>query len=239
LSALEGSSVVAEDDRLRINFRDDHAPIVVSRDPADPDEWKVRFERVEKQAAIILRNPPVVISMVWPTRKAAKPARALLRLSVGLSLSVGEPLVRRYAVTLEQGARQAAIEQGGLLPSETGAQTAILSTLPRWVEQSTKALSRGTLEACNRYQVLPDVQQALRRLGERRRTELAQLEHLYARRQRSEGQLYGLPEPGTEGSASIEAEQRRLQRIVFDRYRVRVRVRMLSLALLEGALPVR
>jgi hypothetical protein len=236
VAALDGGSVVAKDDRLRIDFWDDRPSVVVRRDPADSDEWKVRFEHVEKQAAIILRNPPVVYSMVCRTRGAAKPARALLRLSVGLSLSVGEPVSRRYVVTLEQGARQAAIEEGGLLPTESGAQTAILSTLPRWVEQSMKGLSRGVLEACIRYQMLPDVQSAIQRLGEKRRTELAQLEHLYARRQGSEGQLYGLPEPGTEGSASIEAEQRRLRQLVFDRYTVRVRARILSLGLLEGTI---
>lgn len=237
VAALDGGSVVAEDDRLRIDFRSDRSPIVVKRYPTDPDEWKTRFEQVEKRAAIILRNPPVVYSMVWPTRKAAKPASALLRLSVGLSLSVGEPIFRRYTVTLEQGARQATIEEGGLPPSETGAQTGVLVTLPRWVEQSMKKLSRGVLEACDRYQVLPDVQSAVRRVGEKRRTELAQLEHLYARRQQSEGQLYDLPESGMQGSASIEAEQRRLQQIVFDRYSVRVRVWMLSLAILEGTIP--
>jgi hypothetical protein len=171
--------------------------------------------------------------MVWHTKSAAKAARAMLRLSVGLSLSVGEPLSRRYVVTLERGARQAAIEEGGQLPADAGAQTAILSTLPRWVEQSMKELSSGVLEACEKYQVLPDVQSAIRRLGEKRRTELAQLEHLYARRQGSERHLYGLPEPGTEGSASIEAEQRRLQQIVFARYTVQIRIRMLSLGLVE------
>jgi hypothetical protein len=238
LTALEGGRVVAEDDQLRIKFRLPRPSVIVKRNPADPDEWRIRFENIEKRAAIILGNPPVVYSMVWPTSKPAKHGRAVLRLSVGLSLSVGEPLSRRYVVTLTKDARQASIVEGGLPPAETGATTAILSTLPRWAEQRVKELSHAVLEACDLYQGLPAVRSAMNTLGERRRTELAQIEHLYARRQKSKGQLYGLPEPGTQGSASIEAEQRRLQQIVFERFTVQVRVRMLSLGILEGSIPV-
>ncbi len=233
-AALDLGNVVAEHDRWRINFRDGRPSIVVKRAPADPNEWRVRFERVEKQAAIILNNPPVVYSMVWKTRGAAKQDSAMLRLSFGVSLSVGAPLSQRYVATLERGARQAVIEERGLPPTEGAAQTAILSTLPRWVEKGTETLSRAVLEACERYQLRSEVQTAIKGLGEKRRTELAQIDYLYARRQESAGHLYGLPEPGTEGSASIEVEQRRLRQTVIDRYTVRVYVRMLSLGLLVG-----
>jgi hypothetical protein len=236
-AAMDGGSVVAERDWLRIDFRDGRPSVVVKRKPVEPEEWRVRFEHVEKQAAIILNNPLVVYSIVWKARDSAKKGRAMLRLSFGVSLSVGAPLSQRYVATLERGARQAVIKEQGLQPAEGEAQTAIVSALPQWAEQGTKALSRAVLEACDRYKVRPEVQTAIAELGDRRRTELAQIEHLYARRPESNGQLYGLPEPGTQGSASIEAEQRRLQQVVIDRYTVRVCVRMLSLGLLEGPIP--
>lgn len=235
--ALDGGVVLEENDSLRINFKGGRPADRVKREPSSPEEWKTRFERLEKQAAIVLCNPPVLYSMMWPTRNATRSAKAMLRLSIGMSLSLGAPLSRRYVVMLVRGARQATIEEGSLLPPTAGAQTTLLSVLPSWAEQSMMTLSGAVLEACGKYQLLPEVQNAVRGITERRRTELAGLEHLYARRQGSDGRRYGLAEAGIEGSASIEAEQSRLQRIVLSRYAVQVRVRVLSLGLLLGSIP--
>ena len=204
----------------------------VKRGARVSDARKAEIAHVEKQAAVVLCNPPVVYSMPWPGRRAGKLAKTVLRLSVGLSLSIGVPHFRRYVVTLARGARRAVYEEGTILPADASAKATLLTALPSWTEERLPILTRGVAEACEQYQSLPGVQDALRRIGERRRAELAGLEHLYARRQRSEGRIHGLPEPGTTGSASIEVEQRKLQRIVLERYAVRVRVRILSLGLL-------
>ncbi|MGH9824194.1 MAG: hypothetical protein ACREDR_13195, partial [Blastocatellia bacterium] len=127
--------------------------------------------------------------------------------------------------------------EGGHLPSKIGGERSIVPALPAWAEAGLKRTARAVAKACDVYQARSDTQEAIQILAETRRQELIDLESLYGRKHGAIDRLYGLPTPDTGGSASIEAELRRLQNIVLDRYRVRVRLRMLSLGLFEGNVP--
>lgn len=200
----------------------------VPRDPGDEDSWKHRLDAVEKRLATTLLQPPVLYSM-----RSAADARYTLRFSVGLSLSIGAPQRRRYVIFVQQGA-EAVIEDGGSLPADDHA-SAFLTTLPSWAEAEIAKGARAILDACARYELLSDVQTAIARLSEARHAELTSIESLYARRQGTDQKLYGMRERGTEGSASVEAEHRRLQQLVLERYAVRVRVKVLSVGVLSAA----
>jgi hypothetical protein len=81
------------------------------------------------------------------------------------------------------------------------------------------------------------VQVATSTLDEKFSTEMSDLDRLYRRKQGMNDRLYGLPAAGREGSVAIEAELRRLQSIVLERYRLRLRLRVLSLGVFEGDVP--
>jgi hypothetical protein len=199
----------------------------VPRDPDDEDSWKHRLDAVEKRIATTLQQPPVLYSMV-----SASAARNTLRLSVGLSLSIGVPQRRRYAIYVEQGAG-AVIAEGDSLPADDPA-SAFLTNLPSWADAEMAKGARAILDACARYELLSDVQAAIARLSEARHAELTSIESLYARRPGTDQKLYGMRERGTEGSASVEAEHRRLQQLALERYAVQVRVRVLSVGVLSA-----
>lgn len=90
---------------------------------------------------------------------------------------------------------------------------------------------------CVLYGARPEVRNAILRLQADRRIEIKDIESLYRTTRRSSHHLYGMPAAGTNGSTSVEEELRRLQNIVLRRYEVTVRVRLLSLVVLEGAVP--
>jgi hypothetical protein len=179
-----------------------------------------------KQAAVVLLNRPLYYTVGKPGRNAT------IRLSVGLSISVGPPLARRYVVTLKRGAAHASVEEGGRLPGDESARGAVVTTLPRDLEADLATLSRGVLEACEAFQSRAEVATAMGTIGRNRRAELVGVEQLYARRSGAQQRLYGFPEHGYEGSNAIEAELRRLQRVILDRYTVRLRLRILSLGII-------
>jgi|GEM_PF-5227222 len=219
---------------MRLFFRDGRPAELISREPEDRQGWKSRLSWLEKSEATVLLNPPVVYKMTWPAGRGAGSGTSRLRLSAALSLSIGVPLARRYVFTLQRGARRATIEEGGHLPARGGAETTILSALPEWAERELAKLVRALSETCDDFAASSQVQEAVRVIAEKRRTELTYLEQLYSRRKGREGRLYGLPEPGVEGSAAIEAELRRLQATVLERYAPAVRIRVLSLGVLQG-----
>ncbi len=179
-----------------------------------------------KSAALVLLNRSLYYTVGKPGSDAT------LRLSAGLSLTIGPALAQRYVVTLRRGTSHTTIEQGGEPRLEEQAQAAVLTTLPKGLEPDLVTLAQGVLEACELFRAREEVTAALSVIGRKRRAELVGLEQLYARRRGSQQRLYGFPEPGTEGSTAIEAELRRLQRIVLDRYAVSVRVRILSLGVI-------
>ncbi|HEX6087538.1 MAG TPA: hypothetical protein VF266_23600 [Thermoanaerobaculia bacterium] len=235
-AALTGGRVAETEGALRVSFGDGRPDETIPHQPASETEWASRFKWVEKEAAVILRNPPLLYTIAWPAARRSKQSKkTMLRLSATLSLSVGEPLARRYVVTLERGGKEARVDEGGVLPPADGADLAPMVALPAWAERDVRTLCRALAATCEAFQLLPDVQNALRALGELRRTELAYLEHLYARREGEYERLWGLPARGTQGSAAVEAEQRRLRQIVLERYAARIRVRPLSLGLLHVA----
>jgi len=231
-----GGSCSKESDGLGLSFPDGTEEFVAYA-PTDQQTWRSRFKWVEKQSALFILNAPILYAIKWERQSRRKVAsKSALRLSVGLSLSVGPALPKRYTCILKRGGKFSVIE-GGYLRLGEGTTSSTLAQLPEWAEAELEKLSLAVLEACEEFEARPQVQQAILGLGEKRRDEMANLGLLYRRKQGSNDRLYGLPEAGTEGSVSIEAELRRLQNIVLDRYRLRVRVRVLSLGVLEGDVP--
>ena len=229
IAALSGGDVAASDDAWRLTFRDGREDQIVPRSPKSEDEWRTHFTWIEKQAAVILRNPPVLYAIAWPRAR-----NVALRLSAVVSLSIGTPVERRYVCTIARGGTEAQVEEGGVLPDVASAQTTSLAALPSWAERDLRAVARALADACRKYELLPEVQKSMAAIAERRRTELAYVDHLYGVREREHQRLWGLPPHGTRGSAAVEAEARRLRLIVLERYAPRVRVQPLSIGVLSG-----
>ena len=231
-----GGSCEREQEGLRLSFPDVSGSEFVRYSPMNQQEWTTRLKWVEKQAAIFLLNAPLFYGVNWSGVKKRKSGNEGLRLCVVLSLSVVRPAPKRYNCFLRRGGNEVRVAQGGYLPLEKGKQ-ATLTVLPPWAEAHLPKLASGVLAACIRYRARPEVQGAIVTLGDKRRTELTDLERLYKTKQGANDHLYGLPAFETEGSASIEAEARVLQNTVLSRYEVAVRVRVLTLGVLEGNIP--
>jgi hypothetical protein len=206
------------------------APMIAD-EPATANEWSEHLRRVEKQAAVILLNPPFAYAVRWRAGGArTKPA---VRLSAILSLSVGPPLPQRLTFTVSRGTTRVRASAGERLARRRGEESSFVTVMPPWVAETLKPLAEAVAQACAEYQMRPDVQKALTAIWEQRRLDLSQVEVLYGSRDRGD-RLLGLSPEGTDGSAALEAELARLLAIVRDRYRVRVWVRMLSLGILGG-----
>lgn len=232
VARLDGSSVTQHDGRLRVAFADGSAAELVALQPATADEWRSRLRRLEKQAAIVLLNPPLAYAVAYPVRRGEKPPRPTLRLSVSLSLSVGRPLAQRLVFTFARDTGQVTVSAGESLPRREGEQSTFLASLPGWVERAMVPLTSAIVAQCEAYELRPEIQDAVARIGEQRRTELAHIQLLYASQRRGT-RLYGLPRPGAHASSAVEAERRQLETIVLDRYLAEIRVRVLSLGILE------
>lgn len=232
VARLDGSSVTEHDGRLRVAFADGSADELVALQPATADEWRSRLRRLEKQAAIVLLNPSLAYSIAYPARRGEKPPRQTLRLSASLSLSVGRPFGRRQVFTFSRGTGQVTVSEGEALPRRDGEQSTFLASLPGWVERAMIPLTSAIVAQCEAYELRPEVQDAVARIGEQRRTELAHIQLLYTSQRRGT-RLYGLPRSGAHASSTVEAERRQLETIVLDRYLVQIRVRVLSLGILE------
>jgi hypothetical protein len=231
-----GGSCERKQEGLRLSFPDVPGTEFVHYSPANQQDWTTRLKWVEKQAAIFLLNAPLFYGVNWSGVGKKKSGSEGLRLSVGLSLSVGRPVPKRYTCFLKRGKNEVRVAQGGSLSLGSG-QEATLAVLPTWAEDDLPKLASGVLAACIQYRASPEVQSAIVKLGDKRRTELADLERLYKTKQGANDHLYGLPAFETEGSASIEAEARMLQNTVLSRYEVAVRVRVLTLGVFEGNVP--
>lgn len=179
-----------------------------------------------KRAAAVLLNRPVYYTIGRPGRQAT------LRLSVALSLSIGPPLAQRYVITMPRGAARATIEEDGELTIADGAESELLTTLPKSMAADLAVLARGVGEACEVFQSRSEVAKALNLIGRKRREELVGVGQLYATRRSAQQRLWGFAEAGAQGSTAVEGEVRGLQRIVLERYAVAVRVRILSLGVI-------
>jgi hypothetical protein len=235
--ARAGGACIKEPAGLHISFPDKQGSEFVAYVPSDSVAWETRLRWVEKQSAIFLLNAPVLYGVKWEGRKSKKSPDKVLRVSAGLSLSFGPPLPKRYTLILKHGQEMAPIVEGAYLPLGKTGKPARLTGLPKWAETDLKHLAKALLQTCEIFQSREDVQKAVLALGEGRREELTNLERLYRKRGGANERLYGLAPISTEGGSALEAEHRRLQNIVLQRYSVGVEVRILSLGILEGNIP--
>ena len=232
-----GGSCINEPGGLRLSIPGDLSSEFVRYAPTTQRAWTTRLKWVEKQSAIFLLNSPILYGVTWSGAGGKRSGNDGLRLSVGLSLSIGRPLPKRYTCLIRHGRSEIRVSEGGYLLLRMGKESNPTG-LPPWAEADLSKLARGVLTACEYFRARPDVQHAIVELGAERRTELTDLERLYKTKQGSNDRLYGLAASGTEGSASIEAESRKLQSVVLRRYDVTVRVRVLTLGILEGCVPL-
>jgi hypothetical protein len=230
-----GGSVTRQAEGLRISFPKE-ADRSIAYTPKDQAEWELRLKWVEKQAAVYLLGAPVLYGVEWKSKTAKKANVRALRLSIGLSLSLGPAHPRRYTCTVIQGEKKIFVGEGGHLPNLPGTRLE-LTSLPRWAEKELGRFPEAIETSCEMFEKRTEVQHATGELREKFNTEFSDLDRLYRRNQGTDDRLYGLSAAGTDGSIAIEAELRRLQSIVLDRYRVRIRLRVLSLGVFEGDVP--
>lgn len=228
-----GGSCVHESAGVRLSIPGRRESEFVRYSPTTQRAWATRLKWVEKQCAIFLLNAPILYGVTW---NRGNPRDRALRVSVGLSLSLGPALQCRYTFVLFHGTNEIRFSQGGELEIGNGLEQPI-SKLPTWAHSDFPKLASAISRSAEYFQERAAVQNAVRRLGLQRREELTNLDHLYRRRQRGNARLYGFASPGTAGSASVEAELRRLQNTVLQRYTVVTRVRLLTLGILEGSFP--
>jgi hypothetical protein len=235
--ARAGGSCIKDRAGLQVSFPDKQGPGFIAYAPSDSMAWETRLRWVEKQSAIFLLNAPVLYGIKWEARRGKKSQDRVLRLSIGLSLSFGPPLPKRYTLTLKHGRKCVDIMEGSHLPLEKSGKAVPLTALPKWAETDRKHLAKAVSQTCEMFQSREEVRKALLALGEGRREELTCLERLYRRKQGANDRLYGLASTSTEEGSPIEAELRQLQSIVLHRYSIEVEVRILSIGVLEGHIP--
>jgi len=236
MAAFNGGSATKQAKGLRISFRNEPDRLIAYA-PKEQADWESRLKWVEKQSAVYLLGAPILYGIQWDAKAGKRSAVRALRLSIGLSLSLGQPHPRRYTCTLKRGERDIFVAEGGHLPKVTGGNKLLLTSLPGWAENELERFAPAVLAACELFQKRPEVQVATSTLDEKFTTEMSDLERLYRRKQGTNDRLYGLPPVGREGSVAIEAELRRLQSVVLERYRLRLRLRVLSLGVFEGDVP--
>jgi hypothetical protein len=219
---------------LRLSFPEGSAGVFVAYTPANQRELETRLKWVEKQAARFLISPPVLYGITRRAKNSGRSAKKELRLSVALSLSVGPPCPQRYSLVKRLGVRQPTILEEGNVPLGSVVEELKLRTLPDWAKPELPKLAQAALSACDTFRKKPEIETSLLALGESQRAELTYLERLYQRKKGANDRLYGLAESGTQGSYAIEAELRRLQNSVLERYSVRVLMRVLSIGVFDG-----
>lgn len=234
--AFNGGSVTKQADGLRISFLNEPDRLIAYA-PKEQVDWELRLKWVEKQLAVYLLGAPILYGIQWERKRGKRLAMRALRLSIGLSLSIGQPHPKRYTCTLKHRESDIFVAEGGHLPKGTGGNKLLLTNLPDWAENELERFAPAILKACELFQKRPEVQVATSTLHEKFNTEWSDLDRLYRRKQGTNDRLYGLPAVGREGSVAIEAELRRLQSIVLERYRLRLRFRVLSLGVFEGDVP--
>jgi hypothetical protein len=233
MTASNGGSVTKQAKGLRVSFPNEPDRFVAYA-PEEQIEWETRLKWVEKQSAVYLLGAPILYGIQWHGKRSAVRA---LRLSIGLSVSIGPPHPQRYSCILQSGKKDILVFEGGRKPNLTGGNQLLLTSLPTWAANELGRFVPAVLNACELFRKRDEVQVATASLDEQFKVELSDLDRLYRRKQGTNDKLYGLPSIGTEGSVAIEAELRRLQSIVLERYRVRLRLRILSLGVFEGDVP--
>lgn len=215
----------------RLSFPDAE-PAFVAHRPNDAASWETRFRWVEKQSAAFLLNAPILYGLRGSARKGRR--INALRLSFGLSVSLGRPIRKRYCVTVKEGANKGALTETDEVILGEGWEEYDVLSLPSWTRSCLPVLAKEVAATCEAYGNEDDVVAALKCITEQRREEFILLEDLYRRKSGANDHLFGLPAPNLEGSAAIEAELRGLQEVVISRYEVKLRIQILSLGVYEN-----
>ncbi|WP_144030661.1 hypothetical protein [Bradyrhizobium japonicum] len=222
---------IENDKGYRLSFPDNE-PVFVAHRPNDAASWETRLRWVEKQSAAFLLNAPILFGL----RDKAKKGRRTnaLRLSFGLSLSLGRPLRKRYCVTVKEGASKGVLTEGDEVILGEGWEEYDVLSLPSWTRSCLPILAKEVAATYEAYGNEDYVVTALEGIAEQRREEFIFLEDLYRRKSGANDRLFGLPMPNLDGSTAIEAELRGLQEVVLSRYEVKLRIKVLSLGVYEN-----
>lgn len=207
--------------------------ITVLRSPTDYVQWRTRLEWLEKQAASFLLGAPLIYSARVRSIANHRITDRALRLSFGLSLSMGHPLRQRFAAYLFLPGGNTVLQIPNGESIEAARDVTFLALGPAREERVWDGLVPVIEEACEHYSKRDDVKEELSSLARKRREALWYLDNLYMRREGFNDHLYGLPPEGTSGSAAITQEYRNCQRVLLERYSVRIELTPLSLGILS------
>lgn len=229
----------SDEDGFVLHFTTNGKRILIAHNPNSNEFelWKDRLLWLDKQAAIYLNNAPLLYSALWENTKQPSKDKKVLRFAFGLSLSIGRPLRRRYTAIFSLPDRRILLSNENELSPSSASSGNVISGLPNWAEEGFELLVPKIEEASRTYSSLPEVQQHLSELARARKNELWQLDHLYKRKQGLNDKLYGFPIAGEMGSAAIRAEIMNCQKLILERYKVRIILEPLSLGILEGSVP--
>jgi hypothetical protein len=230
-----GGAISADAQCFVLSVPSEARTIAIRHRPTTPSEWRVRLGWVEKLAANHLLNAPVLFEADWGRGKNDG-RQVILRLSFGLLLSLGDPCPVRYSASALKASRAVTVTEAADIPTH-GADRPIKS-LPGWAVRRLEDLCDAVLKTCAEYSKRSDVSSAIEAVTSARRRELGDIDRLYSAEANKNPTLLGVEEPDTSGSEAVEAERRRLQQVVLERYSVRIVVKTLSLGVLVGMQPV-
>jgi hypothetical protein len=210
--------------------------IRIMTSPTSHAEWNDRFEWLEKQAASFLLRVPLTYSATVRWSAGRRGAGDALRLSFGLSLSLGQPLRRRFcAYVFSSGKKPQLLFSAGSAENFDRAgflNVELLTQMPAWATKLRAEFVPMIQEAYVTYRNRLDVQGEITALAQKRKEALWYLDSLYQRSQGSPDRIYGWPPVGAIGSAAIAQEFQNCQANVLRRFAVDIEVTPLSLGVL-------
>jgi hypothetical protein len=203
--------------------------------PTSHAEWNDRFEWLEKQAASFLLRAPLTYSATvrWPS--GVREARHALRLSFGLSLSLGQPLRRRFSAYVFSSGKKPKLFASEDDSAESSDRVELLTQMPAWAAKLRAEFVPVIQEACATYRDRADVQQEIAVLAQTRKEALWHLDTLFQRSEGSPDRIHGWPPMGAIGSAAIAQEYQNCQGNILRRFEVHIEVTPLSLGLLSSS----
>lgn len=202
--------------------------------PTNHAEWNDRFEWLEKQAASFLLKAPLTYSATvrWPAGR--REAGHVLRLSFGLSLSLGRPLRRRFSAYVFSSGKKPQLFAFEDESVERTEHVELVRQLPAWVAKLRDEFVPVIHQACATYRDRADVQEEITALAQKRKEALWHLDSLYQRSEGSPDRIHGWPPMGAIGSAAIAQEYQNCQASVLRRFAIGIEVAPLSLGLLSS-----
>jgi hypothetical protein len=203
--------------------------------PTSHAEWNDRFEWLEKQAASFLLRAPLTYSasVRWPAGK--REAGHSLRLSFGLSLSLGQPLRRRFCAYVFSSGKKPKLFASEDDPVGSSDRAELVNQMPAWVAKLRAEFVPVIQEACASYRGRADVQLEIAALAQKRKEALWHLDALFQRSEGSPDRIHGWPPIGAIGSAAIAQEYQNCQGNILRRFAIHIEVTPLSLGLLSSS----